>query len=228
MVQTHSRPSKMEALRTQLCVLPWHAYLIHEWYPHSGRAGPFIIPTACRDYQYIISTQDELGVSHTLHLRRRVRRIDLHIPPLSLRNLLMLMDKSFPILESFSFSPRVEDDLNLILPTTFLAPSLHYRTLLGVGLPKGLPLLSSTASLVTLSLTDIRASGYFFPNYLATRLQSFPQPEELSHSFCIPILPRLSAERELFVALETPVMFPTLQCLTFQSIWKAYALPLLE
>ena len=167
-------------------------------------------------------------MSHALHLRSRVRRIDLHIPPLSLRKLLMLMVEPFPILESLSFSPRVEDDLNLILPTTFLAPSLHYLTLLCVGLPKELPLLSFTALLVTLSLTDIRASGCFLPNYLASRLQALPHPEELSLSLSTPILPRLSVERELFIALETPVMFPTLQCLTFQSIWKAYALPLLE
>ena len=81
------------------------------------------------------------------------------------------MDEPFPILESLSFSPRVEDNLNLILPTTFLALSLHYLTLLSTGLPKGLPLLSFTASLVTLSLANIWASGYFLPNCLVSRRQ---------------------------------------------------------
>ena len=123
------------------------------------------------DYQYIISAQDELEMSHTLQLHDRLRPLDLHIPPSSLCKLLMLMDKPFPILESLSFLSRVEDNLNLILPTTFLALSLHYLTLLSTGLPKGLPLLSFTASLVTLSLANIWASGYFLPNCLVLHRQ---------------------------------------------------------
>ncbi|KAI9452222.1 hypothetical protein BJY52DRAFT_946830 [Lactarius psammicola] len=141
------------------------------------------------DYQDVPATgaQDKLGMSHALQLRDRVRRVDLRIPPSSLRELLVFINGSFPILEHLSLSHRAEDGTSPILPTTLLAPNLRCLTLLGVDLPKELLFLTSIVSLVTLTLTNIQASGYFLPSHLVTRLQAFPQLEELSIGFSIPI-----------------------------------------
>ena len=172
------------------------------------------------DYQYaaatILSEQDELGIYHALRLRDRVRRIVLHLPPSTLHKFLMLMDESFPILELLSLSFTVDKLTGLILPTTFLAPNLRYLTLSGVGLPKGFSLLS-TVSLVTLALTNIRASRYFLPRQLVARLWSLPQLEKLTIEFSVPI-PRPSAERELLGKQGAPVTLPNLKYLTFQGV----------
>ena len=175
------------------------------------------------DYRYTdenISTQDELGMHHALLQRDRVRSIVLCLPPLFLHKLLMLMDEPFPILEHLSLSFTVDGDeftSGLALPQTFLSPNLRHLTLLGVSLPKGLSLLSSTASLVTLSLTNIRASAYFRPGQLLARLRTLPQLEGLCIGFSIPI-PRPSAERELLGKPGTPVTLPNLKTLKFKGV----------
>ena len=146
-----------------------------------------------------VSTQDELGMYHALVLRDRVRSIIPRLPPLILHKVLMLMGEPFPILEQLSLSFIVDEDEvipGLVLPQTFLSPNLRHLTLLGVCLPKGLSSLSFTVSLVTLTLTNIRASGYLFPKQLVARLRFLPQLEGLSIGFSIPI-PRPSAEMEL-------------------------------
>ena len=129
------------------------------------------------DYQYAnigISAQDELGISSALQLRYRVRHVVLSIPPSVLHQLLVLMDEVFPLLETLSLSSTAEDETTLLLPKTLLAPDLRHLTLHGVYLPNKLQLLSSTPSLLTLTLTNIRASGYFLPQHLVTTLRSFP------------------------------------------------------
>ena len=172
------------------------------------------------DYQdapLTISAQDELGISQVLQLHDRVRRATLRIPPASLRNLLALMDDSFPILEHLCVSSTAKEmDADFKLPTRFIAPNLCHLTLLGIGLPPGLPLLSSTVALVTLTLGNIRSSGYFPPKHLITRLRFLPQLEELFISFSIPI-PRPRAEGELLDAL-TSVTLPALKRLTFRGV----------
>ncbi len=161
--------------------------------------------------------QDELGIYHVLRLRDRVRRIDLHLPPLILHKFLMLMDEPFPMLEHLSLSFTVDKTTTLTLPKTFLAPNLRHLSLFGIGLPKRLRLLSPAVSLVTLVLRNIRASGYFRPRLLVARLQSLPQLEELSIGFSIPI-PRPSAEGELLGKQGTPVTLPNLKNLKFQGV----------
>lgn len=164
-----------------------------------------------------ISAKDELGISRVLQLHDRVRRAALSIPPASLHNLLALMDDSFPILDHLCLSSTAkETDADLKLPTNFMAPHLCHLTLLGIGLPTGLPLLSSTIALVTLTLGNIQSSGYFPPKHLITRLRSLPQLEELSIGFSIPI-PRPRAEGELLDAL-TSVTLPALKRLTFRGV----------
>ena len=173
------------------------------------------------DYQDATATiraKDELGISHALQLRDRVRRVVLSIPPASLHKLLVLMDDSYPILEHLCLSSTTkEEHAGLILPVTFMAPNLCHLNLLGISLPAKLPLLSSTVALVTLTLTNVQSSGYFLPKHIVTRLRFLPQLEELSICFSIPI-PRPSAESELLNAPETPVTLPALKRLTFRGV----------
>ncbi|KAF8262782.1 hypothetical protein EI94DRAFT_1742754 [Lactarius quietus] len=173
------------------------------------------------DYQdatATISAEDELGISKALRLHDRLRRAAFSIPPASSHKLLELMGNSFPILEHLCLSSTATDAVSgLILPLAFMAPNLRHLTLLGIGLPTGLPLLSSTISLVTLTLANIRSSGYFLPKHLVARLRFLPQLEELSICFSIPI-PRPSAEGELFSVLLAPVTLPALRRLTFRGV----------
>ncbi|KAI9451455.1 hypothetical protein BJY52DRAFT_1352080, partial [Lactarius psammicola] len=171
-----------------------------------------------QDATATIGAKDELGMSRALQLRDRVRSVVLSIPPASLHKLLVLMDDSYPILEHLSLSSTAKDaDAGLILPMTFTAPNLCHLDLLGISLPKMLPLLSSTVALVTLTLTNVQSSGYFLPKHLVTRLRFLPQIEELSICFSIPI-PRPSAESELSNAPGTPVTLPALKRLTFRGV----------
>ena len=129
----------------------------------------------------------------------------------------MLMEEAFLILERLSLSFTVDEISGLAVPKTFLAPNLRHLTLNGVGLPKRLRLITSTTSLVTLALTNIRASGYFRPRLLVARLQLLPQLEELSIGFSIPI-PRPSTQGELLGKQGAPVTLPNLKLLTFQGV----------
>ncbi|KAI9457225.1 hypothetical protein BJY52DRAFT_1187433 [Lactarius psammicola] len=163
-----------------------------------------------------LSAKDKLGIHHALLLCDRVRGIDLHLPPSILHKFLMLMDKPFSMLGHLSLSSITKEDTSLVLPRTFLAPNLRHLTLLGVGLPNRLRFLSSV-SLVTLALTNIRASSYILPRQLVTRLRSLPQLEELTIGFSIPI-PRPSTERELLGKRGTPVTLPNLKLFRFRGV----------
>ena len=70
-------------------------------------------------------------------------------------------------------------------------------------------LLSSTVSIVTLTLGNIEASGYFSPRLLVARHRSLPQLEELFIGFSNPI-PRPNAGRKLLDKQGTPVTPPNL------------------
>jgi hypothetical protein len=163
------------------------------------------------------NSEDELGIHHALRLRDRVRRVALHLPPSFLRTSLMIMDKPFPILDHLSLSFIGDEVTSLTLPQTFLAPNILHLALVGIRIPKRLRLLTSAVSLVTLKLTDIRASGYFHPRLLVARLQSLPQLEELTIEFSIPI-PRPSAERLLLGNQRTPVVLSNLKILRFRGV----------
>jgi hypothetical protein len=161
--------------------------------------------------------RDELGISHALLLRNRVRRIDFSLPPSSLRNLLALMDEPFQMLEHLYLSSTTDRDTNLILPKTLLAPNLRHLTLLGIKLSSEMALLSSAVFLVTLTLENIRDSAYLLPGHLITRLRAFRQLEELSICFAIP-LPHSDAQREFLDAIETPTALPRLKRFTFHGV----------
>ena len=164
--------------------------------------------------------QDELGIFHVLRLHRRIRHIELSLPPSILHKVLVLMEEYFPILEHLSLSRSSSADnghcLPLTLPKAFLAPNLHHLTLFGIGHPKRLRLLNSTASLVKLTLGGIQTS-YFRPRLLVARLRSLPLLEELTISFSIPT-PRPSTERELLGEKGAPITLPSLKTLSFHGV----------
>ena len=170
-----------------------------------------------RDTSLPITPLDELAIGHALLLRDRVRHVDLHLPPSILHTFLPLIDGPFLMLEHLSLSYAIGGDPNLILPKTFLAPNLRHLNLVNVDIPKRLQLLTSTVSLVTLFLTNIRAPGYFHPRLLASRLQSLPQLEKFSIGFAIPI-PRPSEESELFSKRGATVTLPNLKHLAYQGV----------
>ena len=216
---------------TQVC-RRWR-YLVHRLAFHLGlyilcTNGTPIVDTLAHlpplplviDYRYTTATnswQDELAIPDALRLCDRVRRIDLHLPPSILRNILMYMGEHFSTLGHLSLSSASTEDTRLVLPKTCLAPNLRHLTLRGIDVPNRLRILSSATSLVTLVLTDIRASGYFRPRLLVARLESLLQLEELSVAFSIPI-PRPSAEKELLGKWGTPVTLHNLKHLRFKGV----------
>ena len=161
--------------------------------------------------------KNEDNVYLGLQQHSRVRRVILRAPSLSLRTWLELMNNLFPKLTDLSLLSTNIEETSLILPERFQAPGLRRLSLHDIGLPKGLPLLSSAIALSTLSLTHIRASCYFPPGHLVTQLQGLRHLEELSIGFAIPI-PLPSSERELLPAPIPPVTLPSLRRLTFHGV----------
>ena len=172
---------------------------------------------AIRRRTRVVSSEDELGIYHTLQLRDRVRHIDLHVSPSTLDKSLRVMDKPFPVLKHLSLSFTGDEITSLTPLKTFLAPNLCHLDLLGIRLPKRLRLLTSTVSLVKLKLTNIQASGYIRPRLFAARLESLPQLKELSIGFSIPI-PRPSEEGVLLGKQGTRVMLSNLESLSFRGV----------
>ncbi|KAN0134672.1 hypothetical protein V8E53_007457 [Lactarius tabidus] len=167
-----------------------------------------------------MTEQDELGIYRALELHDRVRHIHLNLPPSILHKVLGLMDGHFPILEHLSLSFPTRNSIPLTLPKAFLASNLRDLALWGVCLRKRLrllTLLTSTASLVTLTLGNIQTSNYFGPRLLVARLRSLPHLENLYIIFSIP-MPRPSAERELLGEQRTPVTLPSLKNLRFKGV----------
>lgn len=148
----------------------------------------------------------------------RVRRIVFRAPSSSLRMWLEPMNKPFPILRDLSLlsTSLTTTEISPVLPETLQAPDLRHLSLQGIGLPKGLPLLTSTIALLTLSLTHIQGSCYFPPGHLVTQLQGLPSLEVLSIGFAVPI-PLPSGEEKLLPAPIPPVTLHTLRRLTFHG-----------
>ena len=169
------------------------------------------------DYRNSISAEDEENIIPALQQHGRIRHIVLQAPSQILHKLLLPMDGLFARLEHLSVLSTSDQDTNLILPKTLRAPNLQLLLLRGVSLPTGLSLLTSTVSLVILSLTHIRLSGYFRPEHLAAHLQHLTQLEELSIGFSIPI-PRPNAEGELLRGPIIRVMVPSLRRLIFRGV----------
>jgi hypothetical protein len=165
----------------------------------------------------IMARKDVENIRFGLQQHGHVHQVVLQAPSSRLRMWLEPMNKLFPRLEDLSLLSTTTEEVKLILPEMLQAPNLRRLALHGVGLPKGLPLLSSAIALSTLSLTDVGASCYFPPGHLITHLQSLPYLEELSIGFAIPI-PHPSSERELLPPPILPVTLPTLRKLTFRGV----------
>ena len=147
----------------------------------------------------------------------RVCRVALRAPSSSLRILLEPMNKPFPRLGDLFLLSTTTEELSPVLPETLRAPFLRSLSLHGIGIPKGLSLLSSMIALSTLSLTHIPDSCYFPPGHLVTQLQGLYCLEELSIGFAIPI-PLPSSEGQLLPAPIPPVTLPVLRRLTFRGV----------
>ena len=164
-----------------------------------------------------MARKDVKNIRFGLKQHGHVHRVILKASSSWLQMWLTLMNEHFPRLEDLSLLSTTNEKMKLILPETLRAPNLRRLALHGIGLPKGLPLLSSTITLSTLSLTHLGASSYFPPGHLTKHLQSLPYLEELSIGFAIPI-PLPSSERELLLPPIPPVTLPTLRQLTFRGV----------
>jgi hypothetical protein len=134
----------------------------------------------------MLTAEDELGIFLALSYRDRVRHIYFWMLP-NVGKFVSVMDDQFPILERMYIHSQTEE---VVLPVTFQAPNLRNLTLWPASLPIGSPLLTTTAGLVALMLSDIPASAYFPPSYLLARLSLLPQLEKLSVGFKFPITNR--------------------------------------
>ena len=164
-----------------------------------------------------MARKDENNIHLGLQRHGRVCRVALQAPSSSLRILLKPMNKPFPRLGDLSLLSTTTEELSPVLPETLLAPFLRRLALHGIGLPKGLSLLSPMIALSTLSLTHIPYSCYFPPGHLVTQLRGLYCLEELSIGFAIPI-PLPSSEGQLLPAPIPPVTLPALRRLTFRGV----------
>ena len=164
-----------------------------------------------------MAQKDKDNIHFGLQQHGRMCRVDLHAPSSGLRMWLGQMNRLFPRLIDLCLLSTTTGETSLVLPETFRAPDLRHLTLQGIGLPKNLPLLSSSITLSTLSLTNIGASSYFPPGHLVTQLQGLPHLEELSIGFAIPV-PVPNSERELLHPPIPPVTLPSLRRLKFRGV----------
>ena len=165
-----------------------------------------------------ITTEDEEGILYALQHHDHVRRIVLHAPPRVLQKFLTAMNKNFPTLRRLSIVSTSGVDPRLVMPSAFQAAQLSRLTLLGVTLlgvnlsaePRS---LSPAVSLVSLSLTNLRASPNPPPEDLAAQLQFVLSLKELSIRFSVPIphsrvqIGRIRSSRTL---ISLPVLMPSI------------------
>ena len=163
-----------------------------------------------------ITREDEDNIYFGLQQHGRVRQLTLQGPSSRLRMWLKPMNNLFPSLGDLSLLSTTTEGMSLVLPETLQAPNLCRLSLHSIGLPKGLPLLSSTIALSKLTLAHIGASCYFPPGHLVTQLQSLPLLEELSIGFSVSI-PLPSSEGEPLPPPIPPVTLPTLRRFTFRG-----------
>ena len=181
-----------------------------------GHLPPIPLVIDYSDRTRTMTSTDEVNIYLGLEQHDRIRRVDLQAPSSSFHPWLLQMNQLFPrLVELFLLSTTTETDkMSPVLPETFQAPNLRHLSLHGIGLPTGLPLLSSAIALSTLSLTYIRPSCYFPPGHLVTQLKGLPHLEELSIGFTVlPI-----REGELLPPPILPVTMPALRRLTFRGV----------
>src|SRR5712671_4383721 len=164
-----------------LCLLCTYGTPVADMLAHSP-PFPLIIDYIDKDHHGVTAEDHDEGIQIALWHRDRVRRIRLSRPVLNLQKLIMSINDEFPMLEYLYIRPlgTYGTSPSLALPT-LQASNLCHLILYGFAFP------TTTAGLVTLSLTDISLSAYSPPNHLLRRLSVMPQLETLNIGFHSPI-----------------------------------------
>jgi hypothetical protein len=197
-----------------LCLVCTHGTPVAKMLAHSP-ALPLIVDYVDQDRE--MNLQDEEGILIALGHRGRVRRIRLRLPVSTLRRITMAMDEKFPRLEYLYIGPPTEHNTSLDFPQNFQAPHLRNLLLKFFAFPIGIPLLTTTVDIVTLSLNSIPPSTFFHPNDLLQRLSLMCRLEILGISFQPPA-PNLDSEVSLLdIPFITHVTLPNLRWFGFQG-----------
>jgi hypothetical protein len=128
------------------------------------------------DDDYETTEEEEEGIVVAFQHRDRVRRICLLMPFQRLKRLITAIDYESPMLEHLYVESRSstvfqpEHNIGLILPETFQAPLRRDLVLINIVLSIRSPVLTTPASLVTLSRLLFRPSAYFPPNDFLERI----------------------------------------------------------
>ena len=158
------------------------------------------------------SIHDEENILLALQYRDRLRRIGLVMPAQNLPKFIKAIDGQFPVLERLFIWPQTQDDdVSLMLPTTFQAP--HLGMLSTSALPVGSFLLTTTFGLTSLELYEIPLSAYFYPSNLVVRISCMPQLEGLSISYRAPSPTRHVERQPLHI-----FTLPNLRMLSFRGV----------
>ena len=145
---------------------------------------PLVIDTV--DNFQDISAEDEERITFVLQHSDRVRRIRFRMPSSNLQNLILAMDKEFPILEYLYIAPPTKHSTTVVFQKTVRAPQLRQLILINLAIPIGSPLIVTALGLVTLALDYIHPSAYFSPHDLLIQLSPMPQLETLGITFHSP------------------------------------------
>jgi hypothetical protein len=130
-----------------------------------------------------IPPEDKQEIILALQHRYRVRRIRLHAPHSG--TVFRALDGEFPILECLYLKIPNGRHVSWEPPRTFRTPCLRKLVLDNITCPLQSLLLTPTAGLVTLSLTDICEPDRFSPNDLLQRLSLMPRLETLRIGFSL-------------------------------------------
>jgi hypothetical protein len=165
-----------------------------------------------------IAAEDEEGAVLALKQRDRVRRVRLHMPVTNLKELIVVIDEEFPILEYLVIMPpRIEDNSTILrFPETLHAPHLRHLALIGFDLPKRSRLLTTAVGLVTLCLIMDHPSTYFSPDTLLQWLSSMPQLKTLVIAFSFAV-PNRDVEKQRTPVVTTAAL-PYLRYLRFRGV----------
>jgi len=214
-----------------LRLLCTHGTPVAEMLAHSP---PFPLVIDYLNGERKITPDDKEGILLALRHCDRVLRIRLRMPVANLKNLIVAMDREFPILEFLYIGSPNKHKTTLILPKTLEAPHLLHIGLENFAFSIQSSLLLAAVGLKTLSLHNILPSAYFSPAGLLQRLSLMPQLETLEISFHSPIASRY-VEQLPYPPMMTHVILPNLRRFAFQGV-SAYleallpgvAMPLLE
>jgi len=179
-----------------------------------AHSPPFPLIIDYMDKYHRVTAEDhhDEGIQVALRHRDRVRRIRLSWPIPNLQKFIIAINDEFPMLEYLYIGPLGTYGTSPTLAlTTLQAPHLRHLILHGFAFP------TTTAGLVTLSLTNIYPSAYFPPNHLLRRLSIMPQLETLMIGFHFPI-PNRDIERQLLHApITTNAILPNLRSFRFKG-----------